>query len=582
MPTIRVSVDRRSAGDPPPVNPRRTMRTDARGGEMSSSASPRAAAPSPLSSIGKSLTKAFERMSTAIDDTVRGDAPWPTLCSSPPSPRPTTAGAERGVVGRGASTDGAAAPVGGAGKGAEATSVDARIGIKPVAGDARKEEPSAPRSPVDVTADLDAATHLNFASWLSSQEFDASAIVWNGDDDDPRDVPRYSPDQFPKEVVEEEEEEEAAAVEAAATAAAAAAEDSGYLSIRGLRTAGVGGKERAKEGNGDGRFSCTHSPLTLHPLAVVGDALDGMLSSNWKCWDADDLKSETPRQACGRAESAGARRTSLGGGGGEEPTLTKIRKDSSWAFDQLGVSPRRDRARWGANNPIVVGDPHDGVPAERESSGGPGNEECETSSSDGAWKVGVGGAELSALPFEMRALQPTRTRTNDLSVATPLAGEDISVCDRKEPNAGLPAVPHRAIASADEDRTVVTSNSCTYSISPPRQMPPPPRQVTVVARPAPGGAAPPTAPAVRPPPTSSAAAARTARGGAGPTAASADASETGAYQEDVPVPSGDEADDECPLMCEYFNRRAGGGRQSKHRRYFTKRMRRRTLLTTSK
>jgi hypothetical protein len=552
-------------------------------------------------------------MSTAIDETVRGDAPpWPTLCSSPPSPpRPTTTAGGGGdggggAVGRGgASADGAGAPpAGGAGGATDAAPAGARIGIGPAAGDAREGGPPAPRSPVDVTADLDAATHLNFASWLSSREFDASAIVWNGDDDDPRDVPRYSPDQFSKEKALGEEEGEGA-VEAAAVGA----EDSGYLSIRGLRTTGVGGKERAKEGKGDGRFSCTRSPLTLHPLAVVGDALDGMLSSNWKCWDTDDMKSEPPQQqAGGRTESAGARMMiSLGGGSGEEPTMPKIKKDSSWAFDQLGVSPRRDRARWGANISIVVDDPHDDVPAERESSGGPGNEKWEASSPDGTWKVGVGGAKLSTL---RRALQQTRTRTNDLSVATPLAGEDISVCDRNEPNAVLqavaptshvlammPAFPHRAIASADEDRTVVTSNSCTYSISPPRKMPSPPRQVTVIARLAFGGAAPPTAPATatpaaageagappaaRPQPIASAAAARTARGGPGPTAAPADASETGAYREDVPVPSGDEADDECPLMCGNFNRPAGGGGQSKHRRYFTKRMRRRTLLTTSK
>ena len=115
-------------------------------------------------------------------------------------------------------------------------------------------------------------------------------------------------------------------------------------------------------------------------------------------------------------------------------------------------------------------------------------------------------------PFEMRALQQMRTRTNDLSVATPLAGEDISVCDCNKPNAILqadtltshilvmmPAFPHRAIASANEDRTVVMSNSCTYLISPPHKMPSPPRQVTVITRLAFRGDAPPTAPATTTP-----------------------------------------------------------------------------------
>ena len=367
----------------------------------------RASAAAPLSSIGNVLTRAFERMSIVVDDIVGGP-----LCSSSPSSKV-----------RGDGDD--AANLSGATADASMTS----FVVAHVADSDLVDAP--PDGPGTSNVNVDAALP-NFASWLSSQEFDASAIVWNGDDEDPRELPR-------EEFVEGEKEEGEKEVEKEG-------EESGYITISDLREGECGVRR--------------DSPWRVPLPPVVGDALDGIISSSWKCWEIDvasgvaiGRKSGPSSSSAAAAAAVATGRTEPSGGARTmTPLIRPLMKDSSWTVDQLGVSPRRDRAMWMANRPEVDNRPAEPPESSVRSSGDDGA----SSSPD---ETGINGVRAGTSTPVMGATICRVPTTTDLSVATTLVGEDISV----------PATPSRYVVPAPSPRRAtaddVASNSFSYSIS---------------------------------------------------------------------------------------------------------------------
>lgn len=102
----------------------------------------------------------------------------------------------------------------------------------------------------------------NFASWLASQEFDASAIVWNGDDSDPQDMS-----------MELEGVSGVNFVSVGGGGGSEAARGGGYQSIESKRASG---------GGGGGGWRAI--PSVLPP--AVSDAWDRVASTGWQCWEA--------------------------------------------------------------------------------------------------------------------------------------------------------------------------------------------------------------------------------------------------------------------------------------------------------
>ncbi|KAL7553703.1 hypothetical protein ACHAWF_017021 [Thalassiosira exigua] len=168
--------------------------------------------------------------------------------------------------------------------------------------------------------------HGNFASWLASQEFDASAIVWNGDDADPRnlsdelDALALSP--FPEEGDEEDDDE-----------------DDGFRTLDGDIVdfgAGKGDGEgaagdaptRASGGSsGDGYVSIADarqrdgwtSPKVLP--ASVSDAIKGLACAaggNWKCWD-EGAGGDPGGRSRASSERGGSRHRRSASQGGRPP-----------------------------------------------------------------------------------------------------------------------------------------------------------------------------------------------------------------------------------------------------------------------
>ena len=79
-----------------------------------------------------------------------------------------------------------------------------------------------------------------------------------------------------------------------------------------------------------------------HPnifLPLLGNALEGVLWSDWKCWDYDGgasvevVEGRYESSACGVESVDASARRRVGADGGRRPPC--LRKDSSWTLDVL-------------------------------------------------------------------------------------------------------------------------------------------------------------------------------------------------------------------------------------------------------
>ena len=113
----------------------------------------------------------------------------------------------------------------------------------------------------------------NFASWLSSQEFDSSAIVWNGDDANPQDL------------------------------SAALAEDAALTTTVPSMCVCVEEEEGNRGCSSDKENGCDYTPLSdpgkkwpsILPEAV-SDAWNTLASINWQCWQQGKAVLSAPPQ----------------------------------------------------------------------------------------------------------------------------------------------------------------------------------------------------------------------------------------------------------------------------------------------
>jgi hypothetical protein len=475
--------------------------------------------------IGTTLTRAIERMSSVIDDAVNGmdgQVPWLPLCNS------TTAKAwhdDDGVVDVTSATASTTAyddtvsfdhppaindddRAAGNDVGGRAYSSTSRTDATATANDnetavAAATSSSAPPPP----------SHANFATWLSSKEFDASAIVWNGDGGEEGPVvvdgdgdgdgdgeggyvdfsPRFPPD------VSRTVDEDGGGVTMPLTPAspagrvAAVVEGGNPNEWMRRRPRRLDDADHLGGGGGDDGIGC--SALDALLPAALGCAWEGMGGSNWKCWEIGDGDGGTTTKMTDDAVDAPS---SLASERRASPSRVKVKKDSSWALDNLGVSPIRDRAMWrttmaddvDSSTPRVENDDDEEnvspasaeiastmkVPSGDDEDGNDGrpSDDVGTGWDGGTTRLVTPTPNVAdVVVVSMTTKQPTKTSTmttTDLSVATPLVGEDISIASRPYPQ--FAPYPRHIRAMNSDDRSAAhasLSGSCTYSISPPRR-----------------------------------------------------------------------------------------------------------------
>jgi hypothetical protein len=190
------------------------------------------------SSIGSSILRKFERITSIIDESLESDTLLPSLCHKQGSNNHLNDTSYT-------STDD--------------TAID-------TSGDTSYQEDSFILSP----ASLRNECNLHFATWLQSQEFDASGIVSHGDENN---SPEETSLLFSRDVF----------LEASGREENGGDDVDGYVSI----------SEQAADKRGGRGCSRNNSWPPRIPLAMT-DVWDSLVSSNWKCWQQHDKGSESP------------------------------------------------------------------------------------------------------------------------------------------------------------------------------------------------------------------------------------------------------------------------------------------------
>ncbi|KAL9184623.1 hypothetical protein ACHAXT_012593 [Thalassiosira profunda] len=205
----------------------------------------------PLAALGGVLMQKFEKISELIDSSLEGDSILP-MCAN-----------GNGQNGKPPASDLA---------NTTAETVNLSQDVPPSPAESPDASPVAAAPPKSL--DKEPTDHIsNFASWLASQEFDASAIVWNGDDGNPKDLSAELPP------------------------------DSDVLSDMGRtseysrdeflanRTANANGKAGDGDASVDGYVSLAdqkpdqrRGKFWSHFPPAVSEVWNQVASSNWRCW----------------------------------------------------------------------------------------------------------------------------------------------------------------------------------------------------------------------------------------------------------------------------------------------------------
>ena len=189
--------------------------------------------PLAITSIGETILRNFERISSIIDESLDSDTLIPSLCHKQEGNNNCVS------------------------KFNETSITSADDTTLSITGETSQEN-SFILSPASLANEC----NLNFASWLQSQECDASGILSHGDNtSNPNQSLQFSRDEF----LEARREEEDNVNE--------------YVSI--------------SEHTADKRNRNIHLWPPKLPLAVT-DVWDSIVSSNWKCWQQHDIDNEAP------------------------------------------------------------------------------------------------------------------------------------------------------------------------------------------------------------------------------------------------------------------------------------------------
>lgn len=309
----------------------------------------------------------------------------------------------------------------------------------------------------------------NFASWLASREFDASAIVWNGDDNNPQDlsgVLLVGDDLVENDAIQDEFLQPFTPIIEPSTITNN--DNDGYVSIEDCTSK---------------RSERTVWPLpTMTPPSVVYDAWNKVISSNWQCWQEEEQQHQSLHTTeNGRKERHRYSRGPIGKPVSEflkfEPTKSAanppsiLKKKLSGGCDEQDAvvessssSPRDDDnvdlGEGESERPLVgprvfAASEVDAKKSatEEETMMKPSSASCITRDNDLPED-----AQSQVSSYISSSYAPiSGGHTTYSSVASPLRGEGFLDDASQAFSAMTPQKP---------DTTVTTTNSCTYSASP--------------------------------------------------------------------------------------------------------------------